>query len=169
MSSAACGQNDDALADERVTGTDRHRRKWWGDRALEPIEDFRERVPKRLDWEERGELVLQHLSPTSLKLRTVRLKVGHARNADALELTLGAQDFHETLWFRTGFDISVEMYDIIEIAWARPFRECSEFLRECLGVIVGQDFDPIFRSIAVWMENLRVDRRENDPLVVGQV
>ncbi len=107
------------------------------DGALEPIEDFRERVPKRRDREQRGGLVLQHVNPTSLKLRPVRLKVGHARNADALEITFGAQDFHEALRFRTCLRISVEMYDVIEIAWACSFRERSELLRECLGVTVG--------------------------------
>ena len=59
------------------------------------------------------------------------------------------------------------MYDVIEITWARPFRERSEFFRECLDVIVGQDFDAIFWSIAVWMENLRADWRQYDPLVGG--
>ena len=53
---------------------------------------------------------------------------------------------------RACFGISVEMDDIIEITWSCPFRECSEFFRESLDVIVGQDFDAIFWSIAVWME-----------------
>lgn len=169
LSSTACGQIDYAIADKRVAGADKHRRKGLCDGAPGPSEDFRERVPKRRDGEQRRELVLQHMNPTGLKFRTVRLKVGHARNADALEFTLGAQDFHEVLRFRTCIGIPVEMYDIIEIAWARPFRQCSELLRECLGVIVGQDFDAIFRNIAVWMEDLLVDRRENDPLVRGQI
>ena len=109
------------------------------------------------------------MNPTRLKLRTVRLKVGHTRNADALELTLGAQDFNEALRFRTCFGIPVEMYDIIEITWACPFRERSDFFRESLDVIVSQDFDAIFWSIAVRMENLRADWRQNDPLVGAQV
>ena len=91
-------------------------------------------IPKRRDRGQRGELVLQHMNPTSLNFRAVRLKVGNARNADALEITLGAQDFQEALRFRTCFGISIEMYDIIWIAWARPFRERSEFFRECLRV-----------------------------------
>ena len=77
------------------------------------------------------------------------------------------QDFHEALRFRTCFGIPVEMNDIIEIPWARPFRERSECFRERLDVIVGQDFNAIFRSIAVWMENLRADWRQNNPLVGG--
>ena len=148
-------------------GADRHRRKGLCDGASEPIEDFRERVPKRRDREQRGELVLQHMNPARFKIRTVRLKVGYARNADAPEFTLRTQDFHEALRFRTCFGISVEMYDIIEIPWACPFRERSEFFRESLDVIVGQDFDAIFWSIAVWMENLRADWRQNNPLVGG--
>ena len=59
------------------------------------------------------------------------------------------------------------MYDIIEIPWARPFRERSEFFRERLDVIVGQDFDAIVWNIAVWMENLGADWRQNDPLIRG--
>ena len=37
---------------------------------------FKVGVPKRFDREQRRELVLQHMNPTSLKIRTVRLKVG---------------------------------------------------------------------------------------------
>ena len=96
--------------------------------------------------------------------------VGHresnlARNSIALEFTLGAQDFHEAL-LRLCFGISVEMHDIIEITWACPFHECSEFFRESLDVI-----RPGLRchllEIAVWMENLGADRRQNHPLVGG--
>ncbi len=57
------------------------------------------------------------------------------------------------------------MYDIIEITWACPFRKCSELFRESLDVIVGQDFNATFWRIAVWMENLCADRRQNEPLV----
>ena len=124
-------------------------------------------IPKRRDRGQRGELVLQHMNPTSLNFRTVRRKVGHARNADALEFTLGAQDFQEALRFRTCFGISIEMYDIIWIAWARPFCERSEYFRECLSVFVGEDFDAFFWGIAVWMEDLCADRRKNDSLRLG--
>ena len=169
LSSAACGEVDYALADERVTGTDRHRRKWRRDGAPEPIEDFREGIPKRSDREQCGELMLQHMCPTGLKFGTVRLKISQTWIADPLEFTLGAQDFHEVLRFRTCFDIPIEVYDVIEVSWACPFHECPEFFRERLGVIVGQNFDAFFWSIAVWMENPRVNRRKNDPLVGGQV
>ena len=99
----------------------------------------------------------------------MQLKVGYARYVDALEFTLGVQDFHEPLRFRTCFGIPVEMYDVIEIAWARSFRECSELFRKRFRVCVSQTFDAFLRSIAVWMEDLCAERRKNDPLVGGQV
>jgi hypothetical protein len=51
------------------------------------------------------------------------------------------------------------MYDVIEVTWACPFGERSEFLGERLDVIVGQDLDAIFWSVAIRVKNLRADGR----------
>ena len=103
--------------------------------------------------------MFQHLDPARLKIRTMRLKVSDAWNADALELALGAQDFHEAPRFRARLTISVELHDVIKVAWARPLGERSEFFRERLDVVVSQDVDAVVRSVRVRVKNRRANGR----------
>jgi DNA modification methylase len=102
------------------------------------------------------------VDPAGLKIPAVRLKIGYARNIDTLELTFGSQDFQKAVRFRACVNIPIEMHHVIEIASARPFRECSEFFGERLDVVVSQNFDAIFWRIAVRVENLNGDRRQGD-------
>jgi hypothetical protein len=109
------------------------------------------------------------MDPARLKIRTVWLKVSDAGNANPFELTLSAQDFHEALWLRTCLSVSVEVYDVIEVAWPRPLCERSKFFGERLDVVICQNLDTIVWSVAIWVENLRADRWQDHTLVSSQI
>ena len=89
----------------------------------------------------------------------MRLKVSYARNTDALELALGAQDLHEASRFRARLTVSVEVHHVIKVTRARPLGERSELFGERLDVVVGEDVDAVFWSVGVRVKNLRANGR----------
>ena len=109
------------------------------------------------------------MSPARLKIRSVRLKVGYARNTDTLELAFGAQDFHKESRVRARLAVSVQIHHVVKIARTRSLGESPEFFGERLYVVVGQDVDALVWSVAIRVKNLRLNGRQNDTLVRCQV
>ena len=159
LASAAGRQVDDALANEHITGADRHRRERLPNGALEPGEDLRERIPEGCHGEERRKLVFEHVGRSRLEIRTVRLKISYARNADALEFAFGAQDLHEAPRFRACLAVSVKVHHVVKVTRTRSLGEGPEFFGERLDVVVGQDVDAVFWSVGVRVKNLCANGR----------
>ncbi|MDU6750740.1 MAG: hypothetical protein E6447_24135, partial [Bradyrhizobium sp.] len=99
------------------------------------------------------------MNPTRLEIGAVRFEVGDPRNADALELALGAQDVHEALRFRPRVAIPIEVHNVIEVTRSRPLGERPEFLGERFDIVVGENRDSFLGRVAIWVEDLRKHRR----------
>ena len=57
--------------------------------------------------------MIQHIGPARLQLGAVKLKIGYAREPNALEFTFCSQHLDELLRVGARFGVSIKIHDII--------------------------------------------------------